>query len=72
MSVHQHNILYTDKTIRILIKMHWCIIIIVGGYYNLKVLANVHHLIDLSPVIILNLKYIFYQYTDLVNQNDNF
>ena len=55
-----------------LIKMHWCIIIIVGGYYNLKVLANVHDLIDLSPVIILNLKCIFYQYTDLVNQNDNF
>ena len=52
--------------------MHWSIIIIVSGYYNLKVLANVHHLIDLSPVIILNLKYIFYQYTDLVNQNDNF
>ena len=64
--------LYNDKTIRIYIKMHWCIIIIVSGYYNLKILANVHHLIDLSPVIILNLKYMFYQYTDLVNQNDNF
>ena len=56
----------------ILIKMYWCSIITVGGHYNLKVLANVHHLIDLSPVIVLNPKYIFYQYTDFVNQNYNF